>query len=122
MNPRVSCLLLGSLLGGCVGVANTGNWQPQSSSLDKDYYQCEREAQQGYSSASATVNPSGGSGFARSGAKTNYGLLSSCMKAQGYSKRAATTTETVLALVFSPIWLPFVVLAWMGGADFDWQH
>ena len=122
MRRAVSYLVVALLLGGCVSVENARNWQPQSSAVDKDYYQCQRDAQQGYSSASVTVNPYGGAGSAESKAKTNYGLLASCMRAQGYNKREATTAETVVAIVTSPIWLPLVLLAWIGGADFAWQH
>ena len=123
MRRAVSYLIVTALLlSGCVSVQNPKNWQPQLSSVDKDYYQCLREAQQGYSSASITVTPYVGAGSAESKVKTNYGLLASCMKAQGYNKREATTTETVVAIATSPIWLPFVLLGWLGGADYAWQH
>ena len=99
---------------GCVSVENPRNWQPQDSSTDSAYYDCLREAQQGVASASFGASRGGAYGSARSSAKTNDDLLCACMASKGFSLRKPTTTETVLGVAFSPVWVPLGAVAAIG--------
>jgi hypothetical protein len=105
------CWLLTS---GCVAVHNTRNYEPQDGSTQSAYYDCFREAQQGYSSANVNATPTYASGSAKSTVGTNDDLLCACMAGKGYSLRNPTTTETVMGITTSPLWVPFGVLVSMG--------
>ena len=106
---------------GCVHVDNAANWRPLDATVNGKYYDCLRESQQGYAASSAglSVSPYGGGGSAASasGVKTNYHMLKSCMQAQGYQKRDATTGEIVIGVGLSPIWFPLCLVAALGGGN-----
>lgn len=84
----------------------TGNWRPQSPSVNQDYYSCLKEAQQGYSQ--------GGLFTSESGAKTNCNLLASCMSARGYGRRRESALEVLSDVVLFPIYW----MAAIGGTCF----
>src|SRR5437899_5636089 len=107
-----SVVLLFSL--GCVAVQNPRNYEPQDSTADSAYYDCLRQAQQPYGSASVGAGGGAAYGSAKSTVGTNDDLLCACMASKGYRQRKATTTESVMGIVFSPIWIPAVFLAKVG--------
>jgi len=102
-------------------VDHPANWRPQDSAVQGKYYDCLRDAQQGYATTSAgvAVSPYGGLMPADEVAlpRTNYHMLKSCMQARGYEKREATTTEIFVGVVFSPIWVPLCTLAAIGSGN-----
>jgi hypothetical protein len=106
---------------GCVSVNDPANWRPYDTALNAKYYGCFRDAQQGYSRSRAGIafsqSGGGGSATSSSGVKTNYDMLKSCMQAQGYQKRDATTTETVLGWTLSPVWVPLCIVGLVGGIN-----
>ena len=51
---RLPYALVFLLAAGCVAVQNPGNWEPQDNSASSAYYDCFRQAQQSYGSASAS--------------------------------------------------------------------
>jgi hypothetical protein len=88
---------------GCVTVDDPANWRPSDVDVDSKYYDCLRDAQGSYSKTYRSF--------------TNYEMLKSCMQAQGYRKREATTSEMVFHAVTSPIWVPVCLLAAVGGGN-----
>jgi len=102
------------LTAGCVSVQNPRNYEPQDTSTSGAYYDCLRQAQQPYGTASVGGGAGAVYGSARSSVDTNDDLLCACMAAKGYRPRKATTAETVVGVTFSPIWVPFLFLAKMG--------
>jgi len=111
-HATLSLLLL--LTTGCVAVENPRNWQPQAEATQSVYYDCLREAQQGYSHASFGAGAGAAYGSATSRVETNDDMLCACMAAKGYALRKPNTTETVLGVVFAPVWVPLGALAAFG--------
>jgi hypothetical protein len=105
-----SALVVLLLTAGCVARRNVNNWQPQDGSASSAYYECFRQAQQSYATASASRSY----GSATASTDTNDDMLCACMAAKGYALRKATTTETVVGVVTSPIWIPVGALVVIG--------
>ena len=105
-----SALVVLLLTAGCVAPRNVNNWQPQDGSANSAYYECFRQAQQSYATALAT----GTDDSATVSTDTNDDMLCACMRGKGYALRNATTTEMVVGVVTSPIWIPVGALVVIG--------
>lgn len=106
-----------AVFSGCVSTRSPQNWTPQNGAVSGSYHECLLQAQQPSSSAFVGGSRYGVYGRADASAKTNKELLCSCMGSKGYALRRATTTEVVVGLSLSPVWVPFSLL---GTAEEYW--
>jgi hypothetical protein len=105
------------LCGGGVFATSPDNWRPHDDNVYSSYNACFQQAQYGYSQAYVYANRYSAGGNSSSGVATNVASLKSCMQASGYQKREPTTAEIIVHVSTIPIWVPFCILAAMGGGN-----
>jgi hypothetical protein len=95
----------------CVYITAPSNYRPQSASLSQDFYTCSQAANQ----PEAGIVWGSGSGYGAAGNRVSPNMLLRCMEARNYRLRKANGAEYAVGILFSPVWVPWVLL--FGGGN-----